>query len=116
METENKKKELYLPTNIPESRAYDYFSGYGIKELVITICSMVVAIIFAVILFQYTNQILYSGILGGGILFITILIIKRDKFDESLIDQLKIIIKFMKEQKQYEYFYYNIYEDKDMVE
>lgn len=108
------KNELDFPPNIPESRAQDFFAGFGPKELVITVCSFVMAIIIAVILYQQTNQIMTAGIVGIGIVGITFLIIKRNQFDESLIDQIKLIKKYSKAQKQYEYYYYNIYEDKDM--
>lgn len=108
------KKELYLPVNIPASRAFDYFAGYGAKELGITFVSFVVAMIMAVIVYQGTEQILYSALLGIGLVGMTVLIIKRDKFDESLITQLQIVRKYHKAQKRYEYFYFDIYKNEEM--
>lgn len=113
---EEHKKELYIPVNIPESRAKDYFAGYGAKEFVITLCSFIIAMIIAIILYTTTEQILFAGIIGIGIVGLTVIIVKRDKFDESMIDQMKIIRKFSKAQKQYEYEYYNIYEKNGMEE
>lgn len=109
MEQEN-KEELYIPVNIPESRATDFFAGYGSKELFITIITFFIAIILAVVIYQSTKQLFFSAILGIGLVGITVLIIKRDQYDESLIDKLKIIQKYNKTQKKYEYKYYNIYE------
>ena len=108
---EQDEKELHIPVNIPESRATDYFAGYGSKELGTTVVTFIIAIILAVILYQSTNQLLFSGVLGIGLVGITVLIIKRDQYDESMIDKIKIIQKFNKEQKEYPYEYYNIYEE-----
>ena len=110
MDEINKEEELYIPVNIPESRAADYFSGFGSKELMTTLITFFASIIVAVIIYKSTNQLTFAAIIGIGIVGIVVLIIKRDQFDESLIDKVKIVQKFRKTQKQYEYEYYNIYE------
>ena len=108
-----RKNELYIPTNIPESRANDYFAGFGIKELTYSLVSFLIWGVIAVVIYVTTGQIIQSILLASGMFGITILIVKRDKYDESMIDQLKIIRKYRKAQKQYEYEYFNIYEGVD---
>lgn len=106
------KDKLFVGDYTPESRAEDYFAGYGFKELIATVIAFVGGFIIAVVMYNSTQQVLYGGILGFGIVAIVILVVKRDKYDESLIDKLKIIMDYKKSQKQYEYEYYNIYENK----
>ena len=108
-----RKNELYIPTNIPESRANDYFAGFGIKELTYSLVSFLIWGVIAVVIYVTTGQIIQSILLASRMFDITILIVKRDKYDESMIDQLKIIRKYRKAQKQYEYEYFNIYEGVD---
>lgn len=105
------KQELYIPINVPESQANDYFMGFGSKELLVTFVSFIISSIIAVIIFINTDQVLYSAILGVGIVAITILIIQRDQFDESFIDKIKLVNKYFKSQKLYEYKYFNFYEE-----
>lgn len=108
------REKLYIGINIPESRAKDYFSGYGAKELMVTICSFIAAVILAILLYMNTKQILFSLLIGVGVIGLSVLIVKRNQFDESLIDQVQIIRKFKKAQKQYEYEYYDIYTNEGM--
>lgn len=110
---EKKEKKLYVPENIPQSRASDYFDGFGSKELAITGCSFLVAAVLAVLLYMKTEQILFSALIGIGIVGLTIFIVRRDKYDESMIDLCRLALKHKKAQKQYEYEYYNIYKNEE---
>ena len=88
---EERKKELYIPTNIPESRANDYFSGFGAKEMSILGINFVIGVIVAVMIYVFTKLILAAVIIIAGIVALTILIVRRDRYDECLIDQLIIL-------------------------
>ena len=113
---EERKKELYIPTNIPESRANDFFPGFGAKEMSILGINFVIGVIVAVMIYVFTKLILAAAITMAGIGALTILIVRRDRYDECLIDQLMILRKFSKAQKVYEYDYYNIYERREADE
>ena len=79
-----RKNELYIPTNIPESRANDYFAGFGIKELTYSLVSFLIWGVIAVVIYVTTGQIIQSILLASGMFGITILIVKRDKYRRIL--------------------------------
>lgn len=102
------KKELYIPVNVPERE--DYISGFGSKELTITGLSLLVGIILAAIIFIQTDVAFWAVGTAGGLVALTIVVVRRDHFDESVIDKLRFVYRYHKAQKQFEYHYFNIYE------
>lgn len=103
------KKELYIPVNVPERN--DFFDGFGTKELIATALALVVGIIFAVVIYLNFNSLLSAFLLLGTIVATTILLVKRDRIDESFIDKINFVRIYNKQQKRYEYQYYDFYTD-----
>ena len=106
-----KKKDLYIPINVPERE--DFVAGFGVKELSISGIAMLIAIVVAVAIFTVTQSAFYA-VGAGSILVVTVIVlIRRDRFDESIIDKIRFVIAYAKAQKKFEYVYYNIYEGKE---
>ncbi|BDF45184.1 hypothetical protein CE91St56_23070 [Lachnospiraceae bacterium] len=103
-----RKKELYIPVNVPERE--DFVSGFGAKELSITGISLFVGIICAVVIFNLSGSAFQAVGSGAIILTTVIMMIRRDRYDESLIDKFRFVLRYLKAQKIYEYKYHNIHE------
>lgn len=104
-----RKKELYIPVNIPERN--DFFAGYGIKELIATAIALVVGAILAVMIYLLAGSLFFAFGVLGALVAITILLVKRDQIDESFIDKINFVRIYQKQQKRYEYVYYDFYSD-----
>lgn len=105
----NHDLELYIPVNTLDSD--DFISGIGSKELTIIISVLFGVLIIAVLIVAFTSNIFVSVVVCIGCIGLTIISIRRDIYNESLITKLKVIYRFYKAQKIFEYKYHNIYED-----
>lgn len=102
------QKELYFPVNVIDRN--DYVTGFGPKELFITVISFITSVAIIIAGYLSTKNMLVSLFTGIVILAITIILIRRDKFDESVIDKVLYIIRYCRSQKKYIFDHYNIYE------
>ncbi|MBO5093171.1 MAG: hypothetical protein J6C33_02305 [Lachnospiraceae bacterium] len=102
------QKELYFPVNVIDRN--DYITGFGPKELLTTIISFGVSVAVIICLYFGTGNVFLSLFTGIMILAVTIMLIRRDKFDESVIDKVRYIVEHYQSQKKFVYDYYNIYE------
>lgn len=102
------KEKLSIPVNVVEQE--DFVAGFGNKELLITGVTLIAGIIIGILVYVCSANVIYA--LGSGIalLTITVTLIKRDRFDECIIDKMRFVKLYIKAQKQYVYSYYNIYE------
>lgn len=102
------REKLPIPVNVVEQE--DFISGFGNKEILITALVFVIGVILGGIIFVGTGNMIIAIGLASVLLAATILIIKRDRFDESMIDKVRFVRIYINAQKQYMYSYYNIYE------
>ena len=103
-----KKKELYIPMNAAENN--DFITGFGHKEFALTGVSLAIALVLFVFLQTVFGKLLISFTIGIFIVGVTVIMVKRDKYNESFIDKMKFVLDFMNAQKKYEYFYHSEYE------
>lgn len=105
------KEKLPIPVNVVESK--DLISGFGSKELSITGVAAIIDLILIIILSSFFGN-LVAILIGAMIISTVVLAIKRDKYDESIVDKFRIAYTFSKEQKQYQYQYFNMYEEDEL--
>lgn len=103
------KKELYIPTNVPDNN--DIISGFGIKEIIIAGIGTAASVVFAVLVYIISSDIVASVLLPFAAIAILIVFIRRDQCSESIIDKLKFVWYYMKSQKRYGYQYYDYIEE-----
>lgn len=103
-----KRKDLYIPINVPERE--DFVAGFGAKELSISGIALMIAVVIAVALFTVTQSAFYAVGAGSIVVVTVIVLIRRDRFDESIIDKIRFVMIYMKAQKKFVYVYHNIYE------
>lgn len=110
---ESKKNELYIPLPVTDSR--DYITGFGQREMGYLIVSFVVAI-FIGILFQILfGNVATTVVSSFSFIGLMVIIVRKDNYDENLIDKVHIFIEYQKCQKRYEYEYYDWLETPDSV-
>ncbi len=101
---EEKQNELYIPTNV--KTRLEFFKGYGVKELVITLMVMAFSIPIALILYKFKGT-LVAIIFLFVIVAATIVSVVKDDNNLCVLKQVGFMIKNQNMQKQYKYFYYD---------
>lgn len=105
----DKKDDLYIPVNVPSIELV--ISGYGKKELTIVVLLVIIGLGVGLTNFIATKSVITTllppAILGAGSAFLLV----RDRYCENMIDKLKYVFLYLKDQKEYEYKYVNIYEN-----
>ena len=101
---ESIKQNLYIPANI--KTRLEFFKGYGIKELVITICVMTFFTPL-IILINILNGTVTAVIVSFIILAGTVIGNAKDDNNICIFEQMKFMIRKLKRQKKYKYRYYD---------
>lgn len=108
-EHEKESDKLTIPAQTSDRK--DYIQGIGAKEVTIIVIALFAGIIF-------TGIALFSGGNVVGTLFfvifavaVTILLVRRDTINESVIDKIRIAIAYGKSQKKFYYKYYDFIEE-----
>ena len=100
---DNTNTGLYIPANIRPR--FEFFEGYGAPELVATVIAALLSGFFAFIIHALTNGMIIP------ILFVLVTVAAsvtaqvKDTSNQSAIDQVKYVLRFLREQKVYTYFY-----------
>lgn len=101
-------EKLPIPVNVIDEA--DYVMGFGKKELLISIVAFLLSVVLAILIYLIRGDIIWAIGSGVGLLAITISVVRRDRFNESLIDKLRFVKMYIKDQKHFEYKYHNIHE------
>lgn len=103
---ENEDIKLYIPSNVKVRM--EFFKGYGIKELIITIIVAVALIPISVFVYYFNNQNYLMSVLIEmfGVVAIVVATTK-DENNLCIVNQVKYMIDFARTQKKYEYKYYD---------
>lgn len=102
---ENNEIKLYIPSNV--KTRLEFFSGYGVKELISTIIVFAILLPVSIAVYFIRKDLLipiiieFIGIAG------TVLATAKDKNNLCVVDQIKYMIEFSKEQKKFEYKYFD---------
>lgn len=99
MEDEEFKKRVYIPNNL--KLRLEIFNGYGKKELLITIISLIITSIFCYMLQKFFNNTNLSLIIGFTIMSIIIMGILKDKYNMCFFTYFKRLISYIFSQKEY---------------
>ena len=97
MEKENK---VYIPKNVRNE--LQFFRGFGVKELIITIIVGMLSIVPTIFIYKFINQAI-SLTLFLVTISITIMLISKDDNNVSFIKKLKLVLKNIISQKNFRY-------------
>jgi hypothetical protein len=100
---------LYIPVNI--KTRYEFFDGYGAKELPATAAAVFVSGFFAFVI---------HAVFGGAVLPVLIVLVTaaasvtalaKGENNMSVADHAECVLRFMREQRKYPYYYTDEWED-----
>ena len=97
------KTGLYIPANIRPR--FEFFEGYGVPELVATVIAALLSGFIAFIIHLLTNGTILPVLFALVIIAASVTAQIKDISNQSAIDQVKYVIRFIREQKAYPYFY-----------
>lgn len=98
-------KPLYIPVNVLERK--DVIEGFGTYEMGIIGIVLTFSIIIFFVLYFITSDVLIPFMIFAFILGLTIMIMRKDQFNENFIDKLRFVKKYIQSQKKYYYKYTN---------
>ncbi len=100
---------LYIPVNI--KTRFEFFDGYGFKELVPTIVAALVSGFFAFIIHAAAGGMILPVLLVLVTVAASVMALSKGENNMSVIDQTKCVLRFMREQRGYAYHYTDEWED-----
>ena len=101
---EEKQHELYIPSNI--KTRLEFFKGYGVKEMIITLVVMIFSLPIAFALYKLKGTLLaviFLFIIVAG----TVVSIVKDDNNLCVSKQIGFMLKNLNMQKKYRYKYYD---------
>lgn len=96
----NKDNNVYIPKNVKNK--LEFFRGFGVKELIITIIVSILSILPVILIYKYISQIFAISLFMISITSTIMLVIKDDN-NVSFFKKLKLVIKHIFMQKNYKY-------------
>ena len=101
--------KLYIPTNIPKER--QVIEGLGSKELIQTVAvagiGLLVGCLGMMLASKTISFLFFSTFIAGAA---GLMVVKRNRYWQSIVIIFKAYMNFEKRQKRYRYQYSNIYE------
>ena len=94
---------LYIPVNI--KTRFEFFDGYGAKELLPTIIATLVSGFFAFIIHSATGGMIMPVLLVLITVAGSVMVLAKSDSNMSIMDQAKCVLRFSREQRKYSYYY-----------
>jgi hypothetical protein len=101
--------DLYIPVNI--KTRFEFFDGYGLSELITTVVTAAVSGFFALILHAATNDALMPLLIVLVAVAASVMALAKGENNMSMIDHIKSLVRFSREQRQYPYHYTDEWSD-----
>lgn len=106
---DEKNDDLYIPSNI--KTRLEFFKGYGVKELVITLSVMAFSLPITIGIYKLKSTlaaVIFLFIMVAG----TVVAVTKDDNNLCVSKQIGYMIKNNKMQKKFKYVYYDKRRDK----
>ncbi|MDR2903669.1 MAG: hypothetical protein LBU77_04110 [Clostridiales bacterium] len=100
---------LYIPVNI--KTRFEFFDGYGMTELISTIIIASVSGFFALIIHTATNDAIMPILIVLVAVAASVMALEKGENNMSMIDHIKSLVRFSREQRQYPYYYTDEWSD-----
>jgi len=94
---------LYIPVNI--KTRFEFFDGYGISELLPTIAAALASGVVAFIVHAATGGAILSVLLVLVTVAASVMALSKGENNTSVVDQTKCVLRFLREQRKYPYYY-----------
>ena len=103
MERTGRNDTLYIPVNI--KTRLEFFDGYGVAELIYTTIAAGVSGLIAVFLYTFTGNITLCILIVLITVATSVMALLKDQSNQSVIDQIRFMVRFMKTQRKFTYYY-----------
>ena len=100
---------LYIPVNI--KTRFEFFDGYGVKELIPTIIAALVSGFFAFIIHAAAGGAILPVLIVLVTIAASVMALAKGENNMSVVDQTKCVLRFSREQKNYPYYYTDEWSD-----
>ena len=97
---------LYIPANIRPR--FEFFDGYGVQELAATVIAALVSGFIAFLIHALTGGMIMPVLCVLVTVAASVTAQVKDASNQSAIDLIKNVLRFLKEQKVYPYYYDNV--------
>ena len=84
---------------------FEFFDGFGVTELLPTIITAFVSGFFAFILHAATGGVIGPVLMVLVSIAASVMALAKGESNMSVIDQTKCVLRFMREQRKYPYYY-----------
>ena len=98
---DEQRETLYIPTNIKTRQ--EFFNGFGFPELMQTFVMAVVSLITGLFLYAGNQNLSLTVLIVIITIAATIVCVSKDRNNQSMLDYVKNMIRFSREQKKYPY-------------
>lgn len=96
----NKEDKVYVPKNV--KKQLEFFRGFGVKELIITLIIGVISIVPTILLYTNGKQA-FALTLFLIVIAVTIMLVTKDDNNVSFFHQLKLVGKNIFMQRNFKY-------------
>ena len=105
MENKQKYFRLYIPRNV--KTRLEFFKGYGIKELIISVIVLATLLPISFLIYKLKDNFLIPVLVEFIGVATTVICTTKDENNLCVVDQIKYMLDFVKMQKKYEYKYFD---------
>lgn len=96
----NKDNNVYIPKNVKNK--LEFFRGFGVKELIITIIVSTLSILPVILIYKYISQV-FAISFFLIVIASTIMLVIKDDNNVSFLKQLQLVVKHIFMQKNFKY-------------
>ena len=103
MEDNQARDSLYIPQGL--KKKMEYFSGFGKAEFVKTVIVTLITAIICILVFVFMGNAVIAVLTFLIIPTTTVIVLTKNDSNISVVDQVKFMVRFQREQKKYRYIY-----------
>ena len=96
----DKEEKVYIPKNV--KRELEFFRGFGVKELIITMMIAIISILPVILIYKYISQV-FAISFFMILITTTIMLVIKDDNNVSFFQKLKLVVKSLFMQKEFYY-------------
>ncbi len=101
--------DLYIPSNV-KTRT-EIFEGYGKNEIIQSVIASAVILGIGLVIFSFNESVSFIVVFVLSGISASIMCVTKDKNNQSVVDHLKNLIAFTRNQQSFKYKYLNEWGD-----
>lgn len=98
-----RNESLYIPVNI--KTRFEFFDGNGMAELFYTVIAAAVSGFIALTVHATTGNTTLCVLIVLITVAASVMALSKDQSNQSVLDQLRFMVRFIKAQRKYHYHY-----------